>query len=281
MEAAAKNLTPVTLELGGKSPAIVHESFDLETAARRLARGKLMNAGQTCVAPDYALVPDTQVAAFVDAYAASAAQLYPRIVSNSDYTSIISARHFDRLEALVADARAKGARVRIVDPARELAESRSGSDNTRKFAPVLLTGLTDEMQVMQEEIFGPILPVIPYAALDDAIRYVNARPRPLALYYFDHDRGRTSDVLARTVSGGVSVNDTILHVAQEDLPFGGIGPSGMGAYHGEAGYRTFSHEKGVFKQSRFAPSDMLAPPYGKRFDTITGALVRRFKGWKG
>lgn len=279
MEAAAKTLAPVTLELGGKSPAIVHDNFDLATAARRIARGKLMNAGQTCVAPDYALVPQGRLSAFVESYAAAASQMYPRIVYNPDYTSIISARHFDRLEALVADAKAKGAAVRIIDSAGEIGEGRCGSDNSRKLAPVVLTDVTDDMQVMQEEIFGPVLPVVPYAALDEAIAYVNSRPRPLALYYFDKDRARCAEVLSRTVSGGASVNDTILHVAQEDLPFGGVGPSGMGAYHGQAGFLTFSHEKGVFTQSRFAPSDLLAPPYGKKFDTIVGALVRRFKGW--
>lgn len=274
MEAAARNLTPVTLELGGKSPAIVHETADLDLAARRIARGKLMNAGQTCIAPDYVLVPSALAAEFAGKYRAAAAALYPRIVQNPDYTSIISARHYDRLAALVAEARAGGAEVTIIDPAQELAPGEAGSANQRRFAPVIVTGVRENMRLMSEEIFGPVLPVVTYETLDAAIAFVNSRPRPLALYYFDGSSARIPSVIESTVAGGVTINDTILHVAQEDLPFGGIGPSGMGAYHGEAGFRTFSHEKGVMHQATRAPSEMLAPPYGRRFDTITGLLKR-------
>jgi coniferyl-aldehyde dehydrogenase len=274
MEAAAKNLVPVTLELGGKSPAVLHESCDLATAARRIARGKLMNAGQTCIAPDYVLVPDTRLEAFAGVYAEAARSMYPRLVANPDYTSIVAQHHYDRLVSLAADAKAKGAAVTIIDPAGELPAGEIGSSNARKIAPTLVTGARDDMKIMQEEIFGPLLPLVPYASLDDAIRYVHERPRPLALYYFDNDRARIRDVLARTVSGGVSVNDIILHAAQESLPFGGIGPSGMGAYHGEAGFRTFSHAKGVFRQGRLAGTELLAPPYGRRFDRMIGALTR-------
>jgi acyl-CoA reductase-like NAD-dependent aldehyde dehydrogenase len=275
MAAAAENLTPVTLELGGKSPAIVHPAYDLATAAGRIARGKLMNAGQTCIAPDYALVQEDAIDAFVRTYRDAAARLYPRLVDNRDYTSIVNARHYDRLCALVADAREKGARIAAIDPAAELPAGEIGSSNTSKIAPVVLTGVTDDMTILQEEIFGPLLPVVGYRSLDDAIAYVRARPRPLALYYFDNDRARVGRVLDLTLSGGVTVNDTIYHFAQESLPFGGIGPSGIGAYHGREGFRTFSHAKAVFRQSRFTLTDLLAPPYGAWFNYLTRLALRR------
>jgi coniferyl-aldehyde dehydrogenase len=208
MQAAAENLTPVTLELGGKSPAIVHQDCDLAVAAARIARGKLMNAGQTCIAPDYALVPRPRVDEFVRLFQDAAATLYPRLVDNRDYTAIINARHYDRLVGLVNDARAKGAQILTIDPAHELPSGEIGSSNTRKIAPVVLTGVTDAMMVMSEEIFGPLLPVVPYATVDEAIAYVNARPRPLALYYFDSDRWRIEQVLHRTVSGGATIITT-------------------------------------------------------------------------
>jgi acyl-CoA reductase-like NAD-dependent aldehyde dehydrogenase len=275
MAAAAENLTPVTLELGGKSPAIVHPACDLATAASRIARGKLMNAGQTCIAPDYALIHENGIDAFVRAYRDAAARLYPRLVDNRDYTSIVNARHYDRLCALAADAREKGARIEAIDPAGELPAGEIGSSNARKIAPLVLTGVGDAMAVMQEEIFGPLLPIVAYRGLDDAIAYVRAKPRPLALYYFDSDRARVGRVLDLTVSGGVTVNDTIYHFAQESLPFGGIGPSGMGAYHGREGFRTFSHAKAVFRQGPFTLTDVLAPPYGTWFDRLTRLALRR------
>lgn len=278
MRAAAQNLTPVTLELGGKSPAIVHGEFDHALAARRIARGKLLNAGQTCIAPDYVLVQNSRVDAFVRAFQDAAAQFYPRFVDNTDYTSIVNQRHYDRLVHLVQDARTRGAGLFITDPARELAGDEIGAPAARKIAPVVLTGVTGEMEVMQEEIFGPLLPVIGYDTLEDAIAFVNARPRPLALYYFDGSRRRVGQVMKRTVSGGVSVNDTLLHFAQEGLPFGGVGPSGMGAYHGREGFRTFSHGKGVFLQSRWNFTDLLAPPYANRFRRLIGFAVRRNGG---
>jgi acyl-CoA reductase-like NAD-dependent aldehyde dehydrogenase len=275
MAAAAENLTPVTLELGGKSPAIVHPAYDLATAASRIARGKLMNAGQTCIAPDYVLVQEGAVDAFVRTYRDAAGRLYPRLIGNRDYTSIVDRRHYDRLSALVADARERGARIAMVDPAAELAAGEIGSPDTRKIAPVVLTGVTDAMAIMQEEIFGPLLPIVGYRSLEDAIDYVRTRPRPLALYYFDSDRARIGRVLDLTVSGGVTVNDTIYHFAQESLPFGGIGPSGIGAYHGREGFRTFSHAKATFHQRRFALTDLLAPPYGAWFDRLTRLALRR------
>ncbi len=278
LAAAAPNLTPVTLELGGKSPAIVHEDFDLALAVRRIVRGKLLNAGQTCIAPDYALVPRPRMEAFAGLFREAAARAYPRIVDNPDYSAIINERHYDRVAGLAADARAKGATVSVVDPAGELPAGAVGSPNRRKIAPAVITGVSDAMAVMQEEIFGPLLPVVPYDTLDEAVAYVNARPRPLALYYFDTDRARTRDLLARTVSGGAGVNDTMLHFAQEDLPFGGVGASGMGAYHGRDGFRTFSHAKGTFRQSRITLTSLLEPPYGRRFRRLIRYAVWRHGG---
>jgi coniferyl-aldehyde dehydrogenase len=278
MQAAAPNLTPLTLELGGKSPAIVHGDFDISVAAQRIARGKLLNAGQTCIAPDYALVQTGRLEEFVRLFQEAAAHFYPRLGDNPDYTSIVNQRHYDRLVALATDARAKGARLVTVDPAGELPAGEIGARTVRKIAPGVATGVTDDMAMMREEIFGPVLPVVAYETLDEAIAYVNARPRPLALYYFDGDRTRVDDVLQRTVSGGVSVNDTLLHFAQEGLPFGGIGPSGMGAYHGRDGFRTFSHGKGVFLQSRWTLTGLVAPPYGPRFRRVIGFATWRSGG---
>ena len=266
MKAAAANLTPVTLELGGKSPAVVHRSYSLEKAAARIVAGKMFNAGQTCIAPDYALVPRGQVDAFVGAVRASIAQFYPRLADNPDYTSVVNERHRTRLEGYLSDAAERGAQIIEVNPANE---EFSGN----KMPPRLLTDVKDDMVVMQDEIFGPILPIVAYDELDDALAYINDRPRPLALYYFDKDKGRQTRVLERTHAGGVTLNDTLLHVAQEELPFGGIGPSGMGAYHGEAGFRVFSHAKSVFYQARFNGAGLLNPPYGDRIEKLLDWLI--------
>ena len=263
MQAASENLVPVTLELGGKSPVIVDRGFPIERAAHGIATGKLFNAGQTCIAPDYALIPADQVDRFVTEITAAMRRLYPTIAGNQDYTGIINAGHFSRLNALVADARAQGAQV------HEL-----GQGDHRTIPPTLLTGVHDGMKVMQEEIFGPLLPIVAYRDIDEAIAYVNARPRPLSLYFFGADGPNRRAVLKRTTSGGVTINDTLLHVAQEDLPFGGVGPSGMGAYHGEEGFRNFSHAKAVFVQSRLSSIELLRPPYGARFTRMMRFLLR-------
>ena len=268
MRAAAANLTPVTLELGGKSPAIVGRAIAIDDAADRIAYGKCLNAGQTCIAPDYALVPEERVEAFVAAAGAAIARLYPTLRANPDYTAIIDARHRERLAGCLAEARARGARVTEVNPGRE------DFTGSTKMAPALVVGAPDDTRLMREEIFGPLLPVVPYRTLDEAIAYVNARPRPLALYVFDHDRASIERVLARTVSGGVTVNETILHIAQDDLPFGGVGASGMGEYHGRAGFDTFSKRKAVFFQPRLNGLKLLRPPYGKRFAWLAKLLLR-------
>ena len=268
MRAAAQNLTPVTLELGGKSPAIVGRGIDAAEAADKILFGKCLNAGQTCIAPDYALVPEESVETFAAAARATVARLYPRMRDNPHYTAIVNERHRARLAGYLDDARAQGARVEAINPA---AEDFTGSP---RMAPHLVTGAKDSMRVMQEEIFGPILPIVAYRTLDEAIAYVNARPRPLALYVFDHDRATVERVLAETVSGGVTVNETLLHIAQEELPFGGVGPSGMGEYHGRAGFETFSKRKAVFHQSRFNALKLLRPPYGARFERLVRILTR-------
>jgi coniferyl-aldehyde dehydrogenase len=261
MKAAADNLTPVTLELGGKSPAIVHGDFDHGLAALRIARGKLLNAGQTCIAPDYALVRRDRVDEFVRHYQEKVAQLYPRIIDNPDYTSLISERHLKRLADLVADARAKGSKVVVIDPAGELGNGEAAASKVRKMLPSLVVDPAPGAAVMAEEIFGPVLPVVPYDSIDDAVDFVNSRPRPLALYVFDNDRARTDMVLDRTVSGDASVNDTIFHAGQEDLPFGGVGASGMGAYHGRAGFDVFSHAKPVLHRGTKPDPSIAYPPY--------------------
>jgi coniferyl-aldehyde dehydrogenase len=268
MRAASENLVPVTLELGGKSPIIVDRDYPLHTAARRIAYGKCANGGQICTSPDYLLLPKSEMDDFIAAYRQEVDTLYPNIGDNPDFTSILNDRHFARLSRLVEDAKAKGARV------IDLGTRQPGDSHARMFPPVLLLGVTDDMAVMQEEIFGPILPVVTYNRLDDAIAYVNARPRPLALYFFGTDKAAQRLVVERTTSGGVMINDTILHYAQDDLPFGGIGPSGMGAYHGAEGFKTMSHAKAVFRQARFNAVDLFRPPFGKAFDFLLNFMLR-------
>jgi aldehyde dehydrogenase (NAD+)/coniferyl-aldehyde dehydrogenase len=268
MRAAAENLTPVTLELGGKSPAILGPDYPLEKFAERVMVGKTMNAGQTCIAPDYVLVPAGQAREFVAAARRVVDACYPDILRTPDYSSIVSERHYRRLVGLVEEARGQGAEV------VPLSSSENPDAATRRIPPVALMNVTPDMQAMQEEIFGPLLPVVPYRDLDEAIRYVNARPNPLALYYFDHDRGRIDHVLEQTLSGGVTINDTILHIAQDSLPFGGVGESGKGHYHGYEGFEAFSKKKAVFFQSRLNGMGLFKPPYGKVFERMVKLLTR-------
>jgi len=268
-QAAAKNLTPVTLELGGKSPAILDPSSDLATVAPRLAFGKLLNAGQTCIAPDYAFVPRDRIESFVEQMQRAVAEMYPRLAANPDYTSIVSDRHFARLQGLLEDARSKGARIVTINPAGETFDPAS-----RKQPPVLVLGATPEMKLMQEEIFGPILPVLGYDRIEEAISYINRHDRPLALYWFGADGASRDKVLNQTISGGVTLNDCIWHIAQEDQPFGGVGASGTGSYHGEWGFRTFSKEKPVFTQSRLNGMFLMYPPYGKTVERMLALLKR-------
>ena len=260
LHAAADNLTPVTLELGGKSPTIIGRSANLTQASERIALGKMLNAGQICLAPDYLMVPEEKEADVVRELTGAASALYPSIIDNPDYTSVVNDRHLARLNAYLDDARAKGAEVTIVNPAGE----DFGSYNGRKMPLHILRNVTDDMRVMQEEIFGPLLPVKRYARIDDVVDHVNAHDRPLGLYYFGTDPAEERMVLDRTISGGVTVNDVVFHVSMEDLPFGGIWPSGMGSYHGFDGFRTFSHAKAVYRQPKIDVAKLAGfkPPYG-------------------
>jgi len=259
MRAAADNLVPLTLELGGKSPAILGRDADMEKAAKRIMAGKTMNAGQICLAPDYALTPHDKTGEFVDHAIASVAEMYPTLRDNDDYTSIINQRHWDRLQGYLEDARDKGGEVIEINPAGE----NFTQQPHRKMAPHIVLNPTDDMLVMTEEIFGPILPVKDYKVIDDAIGHVNANARPLGLYYFGGD-SEAERVVNSTTSGGVTINDVIFHVANDELPFGGIGPSGMGHYHGVEGFREMSHQKSVYRQTGIEKvMAMTRPPYGK------------------
>ncbi|HQR12435.1 MAG TPA: coniferyl aldehyde dehydrogenase [Casimicrobiaceae bacterium] len=267
--AAAKNLTPVTLELGGKSPAVFAPDADFALTAPRLMAGKLLNAGQTCIAPDYALVPAARADEFIAALTGAAARLYPSFAANPDYTGIINDRHYSRLCGLIDDARGKGARIVTLNPASETPDPAS-----RKLLPSLILGVDDTMAVMREEIFGPLLPIETYTTLDEAVARINARPHPLAFYYFGREGSRSGKVLRETLAGGVTVNDTLWHFVHKNLPFGGVGASGLGAYHGEASFLTFTHRKPVFVQPRLAAAKLLYPPYGKLFEKVLGLLGR-------
>ena len=267
MKTAAENLTPVTLELGGKSPTIVAPDFDLGKAAERILYVKYMNAGQTCVAPDYLFLPEEKVADFVEKAKTLVPKRYPRIDS-VDYTSIINERAFDRLLHALEDARAKGGKIINLVPGSE------PDRQLRKIPPSLALNVTDEMVLMQEEIFGPILPIRPYRDMDEAIARINAGERPLALYLFTGDKGLADLVIYNTMSGGVGINDCAMHVAQHDLPFGGVGNSGMGQYHGYEGFLEFSKLRPIFKQAPMPASALLAPPYGKTFDRVYNLMMK-------
>jgi coniferyl-aldehyde dehydrogenase len=269
MSAAAANLTPVTLELGGKSPAIVTPDYPLAHAVERILTGKLLNAGQTCIAPDYVLLPRAQVDAFVAAARQHVKRTYAGGLADPNYCSIVNDRQYSRLARELDEARERGARV-------ETLFDGAGRDDTRhRLAPTLLIDAPLDSGAMREEIFGPLLPLVPYDRLEDALRFVNERPRPLALYWFDHDASRTEHALRTLPAGGVSVNDTLLHIAQDSLPFGGVGASGMGHYHGRWGFDTFSKLKPVFRQSRINGMGLFLPPYSPLMRRLL-KLMKRF-----
>ncbi len=272
MHAAADNLTPVTLELGGKSPAIIHDSFPIKEAANRIAFGKGLNAGQACVAPDYILAPRAKVDEFVRAFADAFTKRYPALQDNRDYTSIITQKQRDRLLDNVRDAKEKRASVFEINPANESFEE------SRKLPMHVVTNVSDDMLVMQEEIFGPVLPVVAYDTLEEAISYVNDRDRPLALYYFDWDKGRAERVINETHSGGACINEVMTNVAVDDLPFGGVGSSGMGHYHGKEGFLSFSKAKGIVEKGRFDGNALIGAPWdNKYFNFFVNFQLRRFR----
>ena len=271
MEAAAQHLVPVTLELGGKCPVIVGRSAELERAVDRILLGKLANAGQVCLAPDHVFVPRAMLEPFVTMAQSWVARAYPAWVTNQDYPSLITSRHAARARELIADALAKGARV------IELQPSQAPARDERRFAPMLVLDPTDSMRILQEEIFAPILPVLTYERIEEPLHAIGRRPRPLALYYFGSDRIELDQILDRTVSGAVTVNDIAAHFMVQNLPFGGVGASGMGAYHGEQGFRQFSHARAIFRQTGLDLAGLtgLRPPYGPRMRRFLGLLLRR------
>jgi coniferyl-aldehyde dehydrogenase len=261
MRAAAENLVPVTLELGGKSPTIIGRSADKSKAGQRIALGKMMNAGQICLAPDYLLVAKEQEHEMIESVKSGVSAMYPTLLHNDDYTSVVNGRNYDRLQGYLQDARDKGAELIEINPGGE----DFSASNGHKMPLTIVRNVTEDMKVMQDEIFGPILPVMTYASIDEAIDYVNDHDRPLGLYYFGADKSEEDKVLSRTVSGGVTVNDVLFHNAMEDLPFGGVGPSGMGNYHGADGFKTFSHMRAVYRQPGMDVAGLAGfkPPYGK------------------
>ncbi len=264
MQAAAANLVPVTLELGGKSPAIIGKKANLRNAVLKIAAGKTLNAGQICLAPDYVFIPKQLLEAFVSEFTDAIGQMYPNLIDNDDYTSIISARHHQRLSDYVNQARSYGMQVVQINPAKENFNCYNGT----KFPPTLVIDPGEGLAVMEDEIFGPILPIKTYESLEDVIAYINRRPRPLGLYFFGKDKKEQRQVIERTTSGGVTLNDVILHAAVEALPFGGVGESGIGAYHGRTGFLTFSHAKAIFKAPWVDLGQFIRPPYGERMQKM-------------
>jgi acyl-CoA reductase-like NAD-dependent aldehyde dehydrogenase len=270
MQAATEHMTPVTLELGGKSPTIVSDNYPLDKAAERIARGKTMNGGQACIAPDYIFVPSGRQDEMIAALTRACERSHPDWANNDDLTWIINDRHYDRLKAHVEDARAKGAKVIEINPGGN--EILPG----RRILPLtVLLDVTDDMSVMQEEIFGPLLPLKSYDDIDSVIRYINERPHPLALYYFDKNRKRAKEVIEKTLSGGACVNDVVVQVVHENLPMGGVGTSGIGRYNGEAGFRSFSHQKSVLYQGPWAGHQLFTAPYSPRIRKLIEFMADR------
>ena len=269
MKAASENLVPLTLELGGKSPVVVGKSSKIKETATRVMQGKTMNAGQICLAPDYALVPEESVDEFVQATVDVTSEMYPDMKDNDDFTSIINQRHYDRIQGYISDAKEKGAEVVEINPSNE----DFSQQPHHKIPPTIILNPTEDMQVMQEEIFGPVLPVKTYRDVSETVDYINSKDRPLGLYYFGEDTKEKDFVLDNTTSGGVTVNDVISHITMEDLPFGGVGPSAMGSYHGYDGFKEFSHAKSVYKQSWLNLNKVagLVPPYKKKEDNAKSA----------
>jgi coniferyl-aldehyde dehydrogenase len=268
MRAASDNLTPVTLELGGKSPTIIGPDANLDKTSQKIMLGKLINAGQTCIAPDYIFAPKDKINEFIQQSKKYVAQFYPNLKTTADYTCLINEKRKQDLLTLFQDAKEQGADI------IPLSEHQDIELTINKLAPIAILNATDNMKVCQQEIFGPLLPIIPYQKIEEVISYINTRPRPLALYYFGHNKQTINKLLLQTHAGGVCINETILHAGCSELPFGGIGASGMGHYHGEAGFNTFSKQKSVFIQRRFDLTKMMLPPYGKMTDWLLKLMLR-------
>lgn len=274
LRAAADNLTPVTLELGGKSPVIVTRNYDLQKAAERVITGKSLNMGQVCLSPDYCFIPKDQMEAFVEHASKHFADMFPSILENQDVTSVVNSRHHERLQGLIDDARVKGADVRELNPANE--DFSKQKEGVNKLPLTLIINPTDDMRVMQEEIFGPVLCLKSYDNISDCLQFINARPRPLGLYLFSDDKAEQTMVASKTISGGMAINDVLAHASCDDLPFGGIGPSGMGHYHGFDGFQTFSHKKAIYKQTSINLMKLsnMMPPYGEKCQKQLDNLIK-------
>ncbi len=274
LTAAARNLVPVTLELGGKSPVVISRSADIEKSLGRIMTGKTLNAGQICLAPDYLLVPEEKLHEVIAAAQKAVAQMYPRILDNPQYTSVINERHFQRLNGYLAEASERGQKIIPINPAKEDFSTQQG---TLKIPPTLIPEPADDLKMMEEELFGPLLPIRTYNNFEETISYINSKPRPLAAYYFGDDKQEETALISRTTSGGVCINDVVMQVAQEDLPFGGVGPSGMGAYHGLKGFQTFSHAKSIYRQSsiNIAKLGGMLPPYGKATESTIKMQLKK------
>lgn len=274
MSATADNLVPVTLELGGKSPVIITRSADIGEAVQRIMVGKMLNAGQVCIAPDYLMVPEEALEQVIEKATKIVGDMYPKILDNKDYTAMVNDRHYQRISATLADAEKRAIRTVTINPADE----DFTKNPSQKIAPTLIINPDDEAMCMQDEIFGPILPIKTYKNFEETISYINNRPRPLAAYFFGKDKAEEERFLTGTTSGGVSINDVMFHMLQKDLPFGGIGPSGMGAYHGIEGFKTFSHAKGIYRQPNRIPFAKLAgfmPPYGDASEKTIRQKVKK------
>jgi coniferyl-aldehyde dehydrogenase len=268
MKSAAENLIPVTLELGGKSPTIIDKDINIDTAVSRMILGKTLNAGQTCVAPDYIFCPRDRVEELTNSLRDAYQKMFPTVRDNADATSVVNQGQYNRLHGLLEDAEGKGAKI---IPLNESIEKNS----QRKLPLTVVLNTTDHMKVMQEEIFGPVLPILPYDSIDEVIDYINANERPLALYINSYDKKFQQHILKHTHSGGACINDATFHVVIDDLPFGGVGASGMGNYHGEEGFTTFSHPKAVFSRGRISFSHLLFPPFGSAIHKLVFKLFIR------
>ena len=274
MAAASRNLVPLTLELGGKSPVVISRSADIEKSLGRIMLGKTLNAGQICLAPDYLLVPEEKLHEVIAAAQKAVTEMYPKLLDNPQYTSVINERHHQRLSGYLAEAEERGQKLIPINPAGEDFSQQQG---TLKIPPTLIPEPADDLKMMEEELFGPLLPIRTYREFEETINYVNAKPRPLAAYYFGEDKQEEEAFVSRTTSGGVCINDVIMHVMQEELPFGGVGPSGMGAYHGFRGFQTFSHAKSIYRQARvnIAKLGGMLPPYGKTTESTIKMQLKK------
>ncbi|CAA0116219.1 Coniferyl aldehyde dehydrogenase [Halioglobus japonicus] len=274
LAAASRNLVPVTLELGGKSPVVISRSADIEKSLGRIMMGKTMNAGQICLAPDYLLVPEEKLHEVIAAAQKAVAQMFPTIMDNPQYTSVINERHYQRLNSYLTEASERGQKIITINPANEDFSKQQG---TMKIPPTLIPEPADDLRMMEEELFGPLLPIRTYSNFEETISYINSKPRPLAAYYFGEDKQEEAALTTRTTSGSMAINDVVMQIAQEDLPFGGVGPSGMGAYHGIKGFQTFSHAKSIYRQASFNVAKLggMLPPYGKATESTIKMQLKK------